>query len=208
MRGLGVGLTVHEGARMRFWIQPVGWIGMGAVLAVIFLATPRPAVAAATAGGASLQIPPGARAEGMGRFFNAVADDAFAPWWNPAGLAFLRGWNAGLMHARLVPGLADDVYYEYLGVSNYLAGWGGVAATLTYLSYGTSEATLESTTSLGTFSSFEFSPSVALGTVILPNLGFGINLKLFHVNLAPEEFAPGGSGKGTTFSVDLGSLYR
>ena len=192
---------------MRFWIQLLQRIGVGAVLAVILLATPSLVLAASTAGGASLQIPPGARAEGMGRFFNAVADDAFSPWWNPAGLAFMRGWNAGLMHARLVPGLADDVYYEYLGVSNYLAGWGGVAGTLTYLSYGTSEATSTTTDPLGTFTSFEVSPSVALGTAILPNLGFGINLKLFHINLAPEEFARDGAGKGTTFAVDIGSLY-
>ena len=113
---------------MRFLVQ-VARIAVLAVILVGFVATTTPtdALAQATAGGASLQIPPGARAEGMGRFFTAVADDAFTPWWNPAGLAFMKGWNAGLMHARLVPDLADDVYFEYLGVSNYIEGWGGVA---------------------------------------------------------------------------------
>jgi hypothetical protein len=168
---------------------------------------PTPALAASTAGGASLQIPPGARAEGMGRFFTAVANDAFAPWWNPAGLAFMQGWNAGLMHAKLVPDLADDVYFEYAGLSKYLKGWGGVAGTFTYLNYGESPATTEeSSDPFATFSSFEFSPSLAIGTPIVENLGLGLNLKLLHVDLAGELL--GSEGKGTTFAVDLGALYR
>jgi hypothetical protein len=121
----------------------------------------------------------------------------------------MKGFHAGLMHAKLVPGLADDVYFEYAGGSTYVEGWGGVAATITYLSYGESVATdVGSPDALGTFSSFEFSPSVAIGTPVLPNLGVGVNLKLLHVNLAPEEFSQGGAGKGTTFAADLGALYR
>lgn len=193
---------------MRFLVHVTRIAVLAMILAGIMAATPTDSLAQATAGGASLQIPPGARAEGMGRFFTAVADDAFTPWWNPAGLAFMHGWNAGLMHARLVPDLADDVYYEYLGVSNYIEGWGGIAGTFTYLSYGESIATSpDSPDAIGTFSSFEFSPSIAIGTAIIPNLGLGLNLKLLHVNLAPAAFADG-DGSGTTFAVDLGGLYQ
>jgi hypothetical protein len=189
------------------WLRTVRWFGP--LVSAIFILSPVLAHAASTAGGASLQIPPGARAEGMGRFFSAVANDAFAPWWNPAGLAFMKGWNAGLMHAQLVPDLASDVYFEYLGVSNYVTGWGGIAGTFTYLNYGESVATDEgSPDAIGTFSSFEFSPSIAMGTMVIPNFGIGLNLKLLHVNLAPEEFAGSGAGKGTTFAVDLGALYN
>lgn len=185
---------------------------LGGLLAAALLAAPLvPGDAAAQVAGAqSLQIPPGARAEGGGRFFTAVANDAFAPWWNPAGLAFMRGFNAGLMHAQLVPGLADDVYFEYAGASTYLEGWGGVAATLTYLSYGESFATREGSGGdpFATFSSFEISPSIAIGTPILPNLGVGMNLKLVHVNLAPGSVVEGGGdAKGTTFAADVGALY-
>lgn len=194
---------------MKFWLQLTRFVAPTLGLAVLLAWAPSPVLAASNTGGASLQIPPGARAEGMGRFFNAVANDAFAPWWNPAGLAFMKGWNAGLMHAKLVPDLADDVYFEYLGISNYVEGWGGVAGTFTYLNYGTSIATNpDSPDPIGEFTSYEFSPSIALGTAIIPNLGLGVNLKLLHVNLAPEEFAGGGSGSGTTFAVDLGGLYR
>jgi hypothetical protein len=194
---------------MRFWLQAARFFTPVMALVAATALTPDLVLAASTAaGGASLQIPPGARAEGMGRFFTAIADDAFTPWWNPAGLAFMEGWNAGLMHARLVPDLADDVYFEYLGVSNYLEGWGGVAGTFTYLNYGESVATGDDPTALGTFSSFEFSPSVALGTAVIPNLGIGFNLKLLHVNLTSGLDLEGGGGSGTTFAVDLGALYQ
>jgi len=180
---------------------------LAAALAVALIAGPVSAHAAFNAGAAHLQIPPGARAEGMGRFYNAVADDAFAPWWNPGGLAFMRGWNAGLMHTKLVPDLADDVYFEYAGISKYLKGWGGVAATFTYLNYGESIQTQAgSATEIGTFSSFEFSPSLAIGTEVVNNLGLGANLKLLHVDLAGAIL--GAEGTGTTFAVDLGGLYR
>jgi hypothetical protein len=144
----------------------------------------------------------------MGRFHASVANDAFAPWWNPGGLAFMRGWHAGLMHTKLVPDLADDVYYEYAGISKYLKGWGGVAATLTYLNYGESiETTQGSPTELGRFSSFEISPSLAIGTEVVRNLGLGANLKFIHVDLASGS-SQGDLGVGSTFGVDVGALYR
>ncbi|HEX7877774.1 MAG TPA: PorV/PorQ family protein, partial [Candidatus Eisenbacteria bacterium] len=168
-----------------------------------------PAMAQGTAGAYSLQIPPGARAEGMGRSFTAIADDAFAPWWNPGGLAFLDGQNASLMHTKLVPDLADDVYFEYISYAQHLAGWGGIAGTITYLSYGESQATDGSSGDLGTFSSWEIAPSVAIGTSITDNLGLGANLKYVHLDLAPALSSTSGqAGKGSTFAVDIGALYR
>jgi hypothetical protein len=169
-----------------------------------------PAAAQGNAGAASLQIPPGARAEGMGRTFSAIADDAFAPWWNPGGLAFIEGRNAALMHAKLVPDLADDVYFEYASYAQHLSGWGGVALTLTYLNYGESILTdPESPDSKGTFRSFEIAPSLAIGTAISNSLGLGANLKFVHVDLAPAIASTDNQkGAGSTFAVDLGALWK
>jgi long-subunit fatty acid transport protein len=50
------------------------------------------------AGGASvpfLRISPDARSSGMGEAGVAVADDANAVYWNPAGLGFLDYFNKG-----------------------------------------------------------------------------------------------------------------
>ena len=66
------------------------------------------------AGAHSLIIPPGARANGLGQSYVAIADDATGIWWNPAGLAFVNT-SVDLMHSQLVPELASDVFYEYFG---------------------------------------------------------------------------------------------
>jgi hypothetical protein len=51
--------------------------------------------------GATEFAPVGARAQGMGGAFVAVANDATAVYWNPAGLAAFRGWEAqGLVSVR------------------------------------------------------------------------------------------------------------
>lgn len=47
-----------------------------------------------------LKIPVGARAIGMGGAFAAIADDATAPYWNPAGLVYLPYREAFLQHAE------------------------------------------------------------------------------------------------------------
>ena len=67
------------------------------------------------AGAIFLLIAPGARAGGMGEAQVAVANDAYASYWNPAGLGFLEGQELALMHVNWLPGLADDLYYEFLG---------------------------------------------------------------------------------------------
>jgi hypothetical protein len=177
--------------------------------AALLAAAPERAAAQGAAGAFSLQIPPGARAEGMGRFYSSVADDAFGPWWNPAGLGFMKGWNAGFMHSQLAEGLAPDVYFEHLTGSMELSGIGSLAASVTYLSYGSIDATNpDSPDPIGTFSPFEVAPSVSLGSRVFGDLALGVSLKLVHINLAPAEFAgPSGGGSGTGFAVDLGALY-
>ena len=54
--------------------------GLAALLLILFLCPPPPALAQAEA-------PVGVRATGMGGAFTAVADDASAVFWNPGGLA-------------------------------------------------------------------------------------------------------------------------
>jgi hypothetical protein len=52
-----------------------------------------------TVGGQFLKIGIGARASGMGDAFTSIADDASAAFWNPAGLARLKGNTIAVHHA-------------------------------------------------------------------------------------------------------------
>jgi hypothetical protein len=162
-----------------------------------------------TSGAASLTITPGARADGMGRAFVALPTDATANWWNPAALAHVEGHVFSLMHAQLVPDLADDVYYENLGYAMHLPGWGGIGASIVYLGYGKSMATREDGVELGLFTSYEISPQVHIGTELVKGVAAGLTLKYVYVNLAPSWATPEGqAGTGDTFGADLGVLVR
>ncbi len=170
---------------------------------------------ATTAGAYSLKITPGARADGMGQAFVALPNDATANWWNPAALAGLEGNAVSLMHAGLVPGLADDVYYENGSLAMHLPGWGGVGLSLIYLTYGKTQAMNTGGTPLGEFSSYEFSPQLSIGTDIIKGISAGATLKYVYILLAPdwvlrllETDTGAGAGAGDSFGADLALLIK
>jgi hypothetical protein len=180
----------------------------GAIVLVLLAVLSVDAGAQATSGAQSLNITPGARADAMGRANVALSNDATSNWWNPAALAGFNQKVFSLMHTQLVPDLADDVYYEYLGYAQHVEGWGGVGASLIFLTYGKSVATDEQGLEQGTFSSYELSPSVSLGTEIAKGLSAGISLKYVYVMLAPKQYTlDKQAGTGDTFAADLGLLY-
>lgn len=188
---------------------------LGGALFLLFLfglCVAGPSFAQSTSGAASLLITPGARADGMGRAFVALPTDATANWWNPAALALQQGRVVSLMHAQLVPDLADDVYYENIGFASNLPGWGGVGFSFIYLGYGKSMATDEEGEELGYFTSYEISPQVSIGTTLMNGLYAGTTLKYVRVSLAPEwalrGVEGGGSGVGNTFGADLALLAQ
>lgn len=80
--------------------------------------TPSP-VAATKFAGEFLRIGVGPRALGMGGAFAGVADDVTAGYWNPAGLAFLTGQTAAVMHSEQLSGFAYDyaAYAHPFGVA-------------------------------------------------------------------------------------------
>jgi len=161
-------------------------------------------------GAQSLYIQPGARPAGMGDCFVAVADDASAVSWNPAGLAWVDGRvNFTLMHTQHVPDW-DDVYYEYAAYAQRVEGLGTIGASLIYLTYGEQAATdPDSPDVVGYFDSYEIIPSVSYGAEISENLAVGLNLKFVYVNLAPAQYTQDQQkGSGSTFAADLGVLYR
>ena len=167
------------------------------------------AFAQSEAGGQSMLIAPGARADGMGRAGVAVAEDANAMWWNVAGLAFVRGHQVAATYTALVPDLADDVNFSYLSYIQRVEGLGGIGASFGYLSYGKSTATDIDGNDIGEFKSYELAPAIAYGTDLVPNMGFGVALKLVRVDLAPAFVSlDGRAGRGTTFAADFGWLYK
>jgi hypothetical protein len=163
------------------------------VLAIVMGFAARAHAVGSDAIGISLTFGPSARGEAMGGLYATEASDYAARWSNPGGLAFV-------------------VYFMYGGWVWPTKTFGTLQFDLTYLSYGENEAVSDASTSLGTFTPYELSPSASLGFKFLPNLGVGLTVKYVRIDLAPEEFLPdasgSGSGTGTSWAFDLGGLYR
>lgn len=153
-----------------------------------------------------LTINPGARPNGMGEAFVAIADDATASYWNPAGLAFVEQDKSEItfQHSPWLRQLADDLYFEYLGYARYLEGWGGVGGNVTFMSMGEQQETEEgSPEPIGTFYSYGLAVTGAFGTEVAPGLAVGLGLKFIHEHLYYTS-----EGKGSSFAADLGMIYK
>jgi long-subunit fatty acid transport protein len=133
-----------------------------------------------------------------------VQDATGATWWNPAALGFIERTDIQLTYAKLVPGLANDVSYNYGAYVQPIKGFGAYGLAITFLSYGQSEGRDEAGNFTGNFGSNEFSPAIYYGTRILPDLAVGASLKWIRIQLAPDSQ----SGVGTTFGLDLAALYK
>jgi len=68
---------------------------------------------AGNTGLAFLKIGAGGRASGMGEAFTAIANDASATYWNPAGLAHLQQGEFVFTHNKWL----QDISHEFLAVS-------------------------------------------------------------------------------------------
>ena len=184
-------------------------IRFAAALTCLLMFTVAPSLQAQS--GISLTIPASVRGEAMGGLFVTQSNDYSARWANPAMLAFMDDGTLGLMYSKLVPDLADDVFFMFGGWLTPISGLGTMALDLTYLSYGESQATDDLGNSKGSFTSYEVSPAAGFGFKFLPNLGVGISAKYIRIDLAPEfvlsDQGNSGAGVGTSWAFDLGALY-
>ena len=159
-----------------------------------------------------LLIEPGAKQAGMGEAYSAIADDATAGYYNPAGLAFQdrNRRNFQFMHQNWLPALADDLYYEYLGYSMFAEGWGNFAINIIYFNMGEQSRTSEhSPEVIGKFHSFDFYISGSYGATMTDNLSLGLTLKGIYSKLADRgQGLEEGKGIGSSFALDIGLMYK
>ncbi|MBI4352047.1 MAG: PorV/PorQ family protein [Elusimicrobia bacterium] len=153
---------------------------------------------AGTSSGQFLKIAAGARGAGLGEAYSALADDAFALDWNPAGLINIKKNSMAVMHAPYLAGTFAD-YFAYAETAGDMGSWGlGVK----YMNYGRMNRTDSSGLVLGNFTPYDVALSVGFACYIT---GF---------NKAPEErFVLGATGKfvksrilseDNTVSADIG----
>jgi hypothetical protein len=161
------------------------------------------------AGAIWLLINPGARADGMGETGVAIANDAYASYWNPAGLGFMRGREAALMHTNWLPNLASDIYYDFIAYRHFVPDVGTLGGHIVIMNLGEQIAMDERANYLGTFASYMMAITASYGTQLTRNASIGVNVKMVHQNLT--DILAGkekGKGKSTNFAFDFGYLRK
>ncbi|MDD2202632.1 MAG: PorV/PorQ family protein [Firmicutes bacterium] len=139
---------------------------------------------------AMMDIGMGARALGMGGAHIAVADDAAAIYYNPAGLAFLTERHIGSLYTQQCQAagyMAAAYSQRYVGVGALRLDASGIAATDEFAN------------ETGVFDVVDFTIIAGGGVAVLPQLGIGGAVKYYSQTL------PDNSGRG--FTGDVGLLY-
>ena len=182
------------------------------VLLGIILMSPLQSMAGSVsqAGVLFLKISPGARPSGMGEAFVALADDATATWWNPAGLAFQPRNEMTLMHTNWLPQFhLSDLYFDFVSYIHYVEDWGTFGGNLIFMNYGEIQRTDEIGTPLGTFNAYELAASGAYGSQVNDDLALGVGIKFVYSHLSPLGAGQEkGSGIASVFAIDIGALYK
>ncbi|MEX0845502.1 MAG: type IX secretion system outer membrane channel protein PorV [Balneolaceae bacterium] len=159
-----------------------------------------------------LQIEPDSRGAGMGNTGVAIADNASALFWNPAGLAFQKGSNqASITHSNWLANFnVSDLFYDYVVGKYYIEGIGTIGAHLTYLNLGEQIETYEDGPEpISRFNSYEVALGGSYGYQVSKNFAVGSSLRLIYSSLASGTSVSAQKvNPGSSVAVDLSFLYK
>ena len=156
-----------------------------------------------------LKIEPDSRAAGMGNAGVALADNASAIFWNPAGLAFQTGSEASITHSNWLPEFNAGLFYEYLVAKHHVPGWGTFGGHLTYLFLGEHDGRDEQNNPTGTFRSYDLAAGASWGGKLTEQFGVGTSVRFIYSNLAPGQTVGAQETKaGVATAFDVAGLYR
>ncbi|MBI5201676.1 MAG: UPF0164 family protein, partial [Elusimicrobia bacterium] len=156
------------------------------------------------AAGQFLNYGAGARALGMGGAFYSISDDASAPAWNPAGLAYVQKKEVTMMQATLFA----QTKYNYIGYVHPKTAGGTFGVSMTQLQSTGFEkveakfnpATGEPTSvqTAGSFADMQSAMGVSWGKLVTDSMAFGTSIKQVKRQLD--------SSTDSNLSLDIGFM--
>jgi len=156
--------------------------------------------------GAFLKNGIGVRAISMGKAFVAVADDANAGYWNPAGLAKLSNPQMSFMYSNpmnydvIGGGGVKNIGYHTLSAA-IPSPYGSAGINVAYLSVGDILVVKDASGPTGEkFSDKELGVIASYANSITDQVRLGLNLKIVRQSLWGE--------KGSGIGLDIGALYE
>lgn len=140
-----------------------------------------------------LKLGAGARATALGNAYVAVANDATAVYWNPAGLNQLEQKSVSVMHAIWF----ENIYYDWVSyVQPTSIGTFGVG--IQYLSYGSITQTDDTGLNIGTFNPNDMAGTISYARKV-SDIMLGVNVKYISSKITKTATAVAG---------DIGAMYK
>lgn len=144
-----------------------------------------------------LKIGVGSRAAAMGESFAAVASDASALYWNPAGIGNLKNFEVHLSHIEYLL----DLQFDFAGIVIPTSGGNfGISASLLNMD-SQAQTTLSDPDGLSgrTWSSFSVAIGVTYAKALSDRFSVGVTGKFIQESIFNSD--------ANTLAIDIGSVY-
>jgi hypothetical protein len=162
------------------------------VLIAAALLAPRLDAFTGTEGAAFLELPVGARPAGMGSAYTMLAEDAYAPTWNPAGLAFLDTPQFAAMHMLYL----ESSTYEYGSFVYPLGASRGIGMAIQYFLPGSINGTDASGNPIGSingsYANYTIAFAQSFGRIV--GIGFSGSMVRAQIDSVSGQAFSGGGG--------------
>ncbi len=152
---------------------------------------------AQTAGLSFLKIGVGGRATGMGEAFSAVADDATATYWNPAGLFNAKRTALHVSHNEWIQGIRSEFIAFIKPRGDATWGLSLNSSTVSGIELRGEQPSIEP---LATFSAHDMALGISYARQYRSRLNWGITAKFIYEKIYIEQSAG--------FALDAGLSYK
>lgn len=155
--------------------------------------------AVGTVGSDFLNLGAGAKAMAMGGAYTAVAEDASAAYWNPAGLVQINQMSATFMRATYL----EDITYQYAAYAHRLSPYSVIGVSMLATDIGKIEQTDTMNNSLGSFTPRDQAYALTYSRAILElsdrdhDVAIGVSAKYVTSKIVD---------RGYGYAVDLGLM--
>lgn len=151
---------------------------------------------AGTEGASFLNIPVGAGPAAVGGGYSALATDAYATVYNPAGLGFLPSSQVAAQHVAYL----GTEHYEYLSGVHSFRGNSAWGASMQYLGSGDIAQTDAAGNQIGDFTASFASYNLSYGQRLTEQVSAGATMKWIHGKLSDVT--------ANSVAGDFGVLYK
>jgi opacity protein-like surface antigen len=180
------------------------FLSLSVLILAIFPVQSQEVTKVGTTAAGFLNIDVGARAIGMGSAFVAVADDATAMFWNPAGIARLERTQALFCHTRWIA----DVSFDYAAISLPVGNLGTVGLNATFLTMDEMEKTtvFEPNGTGEMFDAGSYAFGLAYGRMLTDRFSIGFNVKYIHEKIYHSAANGAAFDVGTMFDTQFNGI--